>query len=541
MAQEITLSELETLHRAKWTQEARDAYLKEHPDNFAGPEGSYPIKDGSDVDDAWRLAGHAANPDAVRSKIKSIAKRLGLSESLPDTAKEDSSDAVRTVEPETSPAQGEESAQAQSDDTQEEERAQVPELPTTATLYAPITRIDNEKREVEGVATSEAIDSFGTIFSYDASKKAFQTWIERTANVREMHDRKAVGKGVGVYFDDTNKQVIVRSRVSRGAQDTWIKIQEGVLSGYSVGAVHPTWGKVERDGKTYPYLMGYDLAELSYVDNASNPDGQGLAICRVNELTDVVDITEVEPEQTSSSTGSLSLPGLTSVGAVVSSSSADLERAGARISSDTRTGLHEARDYQMKGAMKTMAACDCPDCQSMLLAIDPDKDGDIDLTSGTADTDHDAEALAERVMQLVEARFQEMQSRFVLPIQRMQAIAGTFAQSHAQDIDLSPIQRSIDTIVERLDTVATQQSSLDEVRSALAEVKGQVEKIANQPVSGGPVLNAAATDPRFERAAPSPLSDEEVEQRVLERLRSEGKLNTHELQTAAAARSIRRW
>lgn len=81
---------MSTMYEAKWTQGARDAYLKSHPDNFAGPDGTYPIRDAGDVKDAWDLAGHASNPDAIRAKIRSIAKRLGLIAALPDTAKEES-------------------------------------------------------------------------------------------------------------------------------------------------------------------------------------------------------------------------------------------------------------------------------------------------------------------------------------------------------------------------------------------------------------------------------------------------------------------
>jgi hypothetical protein len=77
------------LSEAKWTTATRAAYYKSNPENFAGPDGSFPIRDASDVGDAWGLAGHADNPDAVRAKIKSIAKRLGLTAGLPDTAKDD--------------------------------------------------------------------------------------------------------------------------------------------------------------------------------------------------------------------------------------------------------------------------------------------------------------------------------------------------------------------------------------------------------------------------------------------------------------------
>ncbi len=76
------------LYEAKWTDAAKAAYFKSHPENCAGPDGSFPIKDASDVGDAWDLAGHAADADAVRAKIKSIAKRLGFTSSLPATATE---------------------------------------------------------------------------------------------------------------------------------------------------------------------------------------------------------------------------------------------------------------------------------------------------------------------------------------------------------------------------------------------------------------------------------------------------------------------
>lgn len=84
-----TRTKTPTLYEAKWTTATRKAYYAEHPENFAGPDGSYPIKDKSDVGDAWGLAGHADNPDAVRAKIKAIAKRLKLTDGLPDTAKDD--------------------------------------------------------------------------------------------------------------------------------------------------------------------------------------------------------------------------------------------------------------------------------------------------------------------------------------------------------------------------------------------------------------------------------------------------------------------
>ena len=72
----------------QWTAEKRD---KLPLSDFGDPENrKYPIADCSDVKDAWNLAGHADNPDAVRSRIKRIAKRKGLERCLPKSAKSES-------------------------------------------------------------------------------------------------------------------------------------------------------------------------------------------------------------------------------------------------------------------------------------------------------------------------------------------------------------------------------------------------------------------------------------------------------------------
>jgi hypothetical protein len=525
MAQKINLLELEELHRAKWNAATREAYLKEHPENFAGPDGSYPIRDSEDVESAWNLAGHAESPDTVRAKIKSIAKRLDLTSSLPDTAKDDSEDRVAEVE-----EAKEEVERTVEVDPQPEQ----PVFPTHASLYAPITRIDASKREVECVATSEALDSYKTIFSYEASKRAFQKWIDRTANVREMHERKAVAKGVGVFFDDDAKQVFVRTRVSRGAPDTWAKIEDGVLSGYSVGATNPVWSTIERNGKTYPYLTEYELNELSLVDNPSNPDAFGLTICRADGLTDVVDVTEPEPPPADTTTS----------GAVTGSSSsftdASLERAGAKVSASTRQGLHAARDGAIKSAMQIMQACGCEECLAACHVLDPDGDGDIDFMA-LNDTDDDAAQASEDDMA---ERMEKALERALAPIYaRQQQFLARLAQQNFDPIEipafpsLDGLQAQLTDLQQTLARVADS-THLDKVSADLAAVKDQVDRIAAQPAPGGPLLNGArpvdkslATDPR-----PSQFpAQQESTLDVLNRLQQMGAFDTIEKQVAAAA------
>ncbi len=163
--------------------------------------------------------------------------------------------------------------------------------------FAPIVRVDEARREVELCATSEAVDSFGTVFDYEASKDAFTRWL---GNVREMHDRRAVGRRVSVRHDDASRKIYVRIRISRGARDTWEKVLDGTLRGASIGASNVTWerqfrpapggGQISRQVATR-----YDLVELSLVDNPSNPDALGITFVR-DAAPDVALLDRIDDE-----------------------------------------------------------------------------------------------------------------------------------------------------------------------------------------------------------------------------------------------------
>jgi len=145
------------------------------------------------------------------------------------------------------------------------------------TLPDAIRVVDEEKREIEVCATSEAVDGHGTVFDYAASKDAFGRW---AGNVREMHERKAVGRRVAVRYDDETRRVFVRLRISAGAQDTWEKVKDGTLAGASIGASNVEWRTQRRAVGDVPVAVRYDLVELSLVDLASNPDASGITFVR---------------------------------------------------------------------------------------------------------------------------------------------------------------------------------------------------------------------------------------------------------------------
>jgi hypothetical protein len=99
-------------------------------------------------------------------------------------------------------------------------------------------------------------------------------------NIREMHQPVAVGKMVDFkedkYFDPESKKfykgVFVSAYVSKGAQDTWEKVLDGTLTGFSIGGKMNKWDDAydEKSDKTIRVIKEYDLVELSLVDSPAN-------------------------------------------------------------------------------------------------------------------------------------------------------------------------------------------------------------------------------------------------------------------------------
>jgi uncharacterized protein YoxC len=144
-------------------------------------------------------------------------------------------------------------------------------------LSMPIAKVDKERRIVSGFATLDNVDRQGDIVPSDASLKAFKTF---RGNLREMHQQIAVGKVVSFkedkYFDPESKKfyngVYVSAYVSKGAQDTWEKVLDGTLTGFSIGGNIKDAEDVfnEDMDKSIRVIKDYELYELSLVDNPAN-------------------------------------------------------------------------------------------------------------------------------------------------------------------------------------------------------------------------------------------------------------------------------
>jgi len=150
----------------------------------------------------------------------------------------------------------------------------------TFQINIPISKIDEEQRIVTGIATTEALDSQGDIVDYEASKKAFSEW---SGNIREMHNPVAIGKSIDVQFDDKKKQVILSAYISKSTdgENAWQKIQEGILTGYSIG------GKIFQITKDKAIeganrIVYYALSETSLVDSPANPEAKLVMVKSIN-------------------------------------------------------------------------------------------------------------------------------------------------------------------------------------------------------------------------------------------------------------------
>lgn len=157
-------------------------------------------------------------------------------------------------------------------------------------LSMPIAKVDVERRIVSGFATLDNLDKQADIVPTDVSIKAFEMF---RGNLREMHQSIAVGKVINFrqekFFDKTTGKlyngVYVDTYISKGAQDTWEKVLDGTLSGFSIGGVIKDSENTydENVDKTIRLVKDYELHELSLVDNPANQLANVVSIQKINK------------------------------------------------------------------------------------------------------------------------------------------------------------------------------------------------------------------------------------------------------------------
>jgi hypothetical protein len=165
----------------------------------------------------------------------------------------------------------------------------------------PIAKVDQENRTVSGFATLDNVDRQGDIVSTEASLEAFQ---EFRGNLREMHQSKAVGRVVSFsveeFYDASTEKmytgVWVTAYISKGAPNTWEKVLDGTLSGFSIG------GEIIEASNVFDksldvmvrHITKYSLVELSVVDSPANQLANILSVVKSDTGEFVVKGTAVD-------------------------------------------------------------------------------------------------------------------------------------------------------------------------------------------------------------------------------------------------------
>ncbi len=156
-------------------------------------------------------------------------------------------------------------------------------------LSIPFTKVNREKRTVSGFATLDNLDQTGDVVTQEASMKAFEGF---RGNLREMHQPLAVGKVASfrpeTFYDPATKEfyngVYVDAYISKGAQDTWEKVLDGTLTGFSIGGkILESDNEVNKStGASVRFIKDYALVELSIVDSPANELCNIFSIEKVN-------------------------------------------------------------------------------------------------------------------------------------------------------------------------------------------------------------------------------------------------------------------
>lgn len=121
-----------------------------------------------------------------------------------------------------------------------------------------ISRLDEERRMVYGIAATDQLATDGYIVTKEAMKAAWDDYM-KFANIREMHQDIAAGVVREFSFEDDG----VHIGVYVADDSTWAKVKAGVLKAFSIGAE-----ALQKIGNVITEIILY---EISLVDRPADP------------------------------------------------------------------------------------------------------------------------------------------------------------------------------------------------------------------------------------------------------------------------------
>ena len=156
-----------------------------------------------------------------------------------------------------------------------------PPAPTEGPVFrtALVRSVDAEKRTIDVVASSETLDSHGTILVQDWEEDGGLDRFRANPAILWAHnivaDELPIGRAVSVGVTDGYLRATIEfapESISRRAEECFQAYRQGFLRAVSVGFNPRSYRWEERDGREALVLFKNELLEISCVPVGSNPD-----------------------------------------------------------------------------------------------------------------------------------------------------------------------------------------------------------------------------------------------------------------------------
>ena len=158
---------------------------------------------------------------------------------------------------------------------------------STARIYGQFSKIEqlaDGTLYVEGIASSESVDSAGEMILASAIKAALPDYLKFPA-LREMHETWAAGRTVRAEVRSDGTTHIAAKVVDTDAAR---KVREGVYNGFSIGG-----NVTKRNASDSTVIEGLTLTEISLVDRPANPDCI-MQLVKMEQLTMPTEAAKIE-------------------------------------------------------------------------------------------------------------------------------------------------------------------------------------------------------------------------------------------------------
>lgn len=213
-----------------------------------------------------------------------------------------------------------------------------------------VLKNDDGTIQVEGIASSEAVDAQGEVVKSSAIAKALPEYMKFPA-LREMHQPLAAGKTIAADVAEDGCTYITAKVVDPVAIK---KVEEGVYAGFSIGGSVPPGGRSKDNPKIIEQIK---LVEISLVDRPANPEAV-FTLVKVEEPPAAAPPAVTEPPKPGETT--VAAP-KTRKGMFTVGWAAELCQQLASLASDTQWEAdYEGDDSKIPGRLKTMCVelCD---------------------------------------------------------------------------------------------------------------------------------------------------------------------------------------